>query len=81
MENRILKCQCGAHMIEDDYDEECGEHILVFWKLGGDNEDSLWSRVKTAYKMLFFGKSYQTEIVLSSDDAEKLGELLINKKI
>ena len=70
----IIQCRCGGHLIElyTDLFPEYGTVDIMFWYLQGAENNSLWARIKTAWKELMGNKAAIYDIVLDREELTNL---------
>lgn len=81
MENNSLfmKCQCGCHAIEiikDEY-EDIEDYDINFWYVNLSENWGFIKRLKAALEVLWHGKYMYYDLILTKDEAKKLGAKLI----
>ena len=81
MPGKWFICDCYTHAIQIDVDdeeyhnEESRMIFFSFWERAPENQ-SLWERIKYAWKVITTGKYYSDQIVLSKKAAKEIGEYL-----
>jgi hypothetical protein len=72
----FIKCNCHAHGIElEKYDDE-DEIWISFWHNGFYNNNTLWNRIKFAWKILKDGKVSIDDFSFTVNDCKKMVEYL-----
>jgi hypothetical protein len=77
MESKFIKCNCHAHAIELQYDEDDNCVYLGIWNYGNFNRDeSLWKRIKVGFRYIFTKKLYGDHVILGLEEAAEMNEFV-----
>ena len=80
MESKFIKCNCHAHAIELQYDEDGNCVYLGLWNYGNMGSDrKLWERIKIGMRYIFRNKLYGDYVILGREEVRELNEFVQNK--
>ena len=76
---KFYECECSAHLLEHQYDEEDSHHYISFWTHGVQGERiSFWRRLKAAWNLII-GRDVDSfwGVILSRDNAQALAQSIL----
>ena len=74
----MFPCECRGHALSVSYDED-GDSFYVMTLTAYWEGDSLWTKIKRAYRLVRYGNSLCTDVILKKKDAERLAEFIREK--
>ncbi|WP_305982384.1 hypothetical protein [Roseivirga thermotolerans] len=79
MDEYYLKCECQGEVLSlTNVKENAQVHLAIYNYGYGNQNSSLWQRIKFALYHLTTGKIYADAVVISHEQAEHLGKWLAN---
>jgi len=72
-----LKCECSSEMLEIVYDRKDKQYDFCIWTPQNNSSTLTWfQRIRHAVKIIFSGRPYGDQLILSQASLERLGKFV-----
>lgn len=74
-----IPCECGTELLEITKETGYGEIYIAFYSYGHSNQTGWGNRLKMIWKVLRTGSPYSDNIILNTEETNKLLDFLQKK--
>lgn len=76
-EGKMFRCECYQEGVSVEAIDD--QVFMAFWQIGKRNHNTLGMRIRNVIKTLLYGNPFNDMVVLSPEEASKLGNFLIDQ--
>jgi len=83
MKERFVKCECGTEGVLIEEDDTLGGFVMSFFGTSTYNfaKGSLWQRFRLALRVIFNGRLYHDQILISKKNAKEICQYFNNNGV